>query len=47
MLISEDEYNNILENLYLRTNEEYYNELIKSIEQIKTDKLQKRELIDE
>jgi antitoxin YefM len=46
VFISEDEYNNILENLYLQTDERYYNELMKSIEQIKTGKLQKRGLID-
>lgn len=47
VLISESEYNNMLENLYIRSNPKYYNELLKSIEQLKKGKGQKRELIDE
>jgi antitoxin YefM len=47
VMLSEGEYNNLLENLYIRSNKEYYNELLKSIEQIKSGKGQKRELIDE
>jgi antitoxin YefM len=34
VLMSESEYNNILENLFIRSNPNYYNELINSIEQL-------------
>ncbi len=47
VMMSEAEYNNLLENLYVRSNPTYYNELLKSIEQLKINKGQKRELIDE
>ncbi|OGO76573.1 MAG: prevent-host-death protein [Clostridiales bacterium GWB2_37_7] len=47
VMMSESEYNNLLENLYVRRNPIYYNELLKSIEQLKMGKGQKRELIDE
>ena len=47
VLMSEDEYNNLIENLYVRSNPEYYNELLKSIEQLKKGKGRKKELIDE
>ena len=46
-LMSEAEYNNLIENLYVRSDPEYYNELLKSIEQLKKGKGRKRELIDE
>jgi len=47
VLMSEAEYNNLIENLYVRSDPEYYNELLKSIEQLKKGKGRKRELIDE
>ncbi len=47
VMLSEAEYNNLLENLYIRSNPEYYNELLQSIDQLKKGKGQKRELIDE
>jgi len=47
VLMSEAEYNNLMENLYVRSNPEYYNELLTSIEQLKKGKGKKRELIDE
>ena len=34
VLISESEYNNLLENLYIRSNPEYYNKLLQSIEEL-------------
>lgn len=46
-MLSEAEFNNLLENLYVRSNPEYYNELLKSIEQLKKGKGKKRELQDE
>ena len=30
VLMSEDEYNNLMENLYIMSNKKYYNELLKS-----------------
>lgn len=47
VMMSESEYNNLLENLYVRSNPAYYNELLKSIEQLKMGRGQKRELLDE
>ena len=47
VMLSEAEYNNLLENLYVRSNPKYYNELLQSIEQLKKGKGQKRELLDE
>ena len=47
VMMSESEYNNLLENLYVRSNPAYYNELLKSIEQLKMNKGKKRELLDE
>ena len=47
VMLSESEYNNLLENLYVRSNPDYYNELMRSIEQIKQGRGTKRELLDE
>lgn len=47
VMLSEAEYNNLLENLYVRSNPKHYNELIQSIEQLKQGKGQKRELLYE
>ncbi len=47
VMLSETEYNNLLENLYVRSNPKYYNELLQSIEQLKKGRGQKRELVDE
>lgn len=47
VMMSEAEYNNLLENLYVRSDPKYYNELLKSIDQLKKGKGQKRELLDE
>lgn len=47
VMLSEAEYNNLLENLYVRSDPRYYNELLKSIEQLKKGQGRKRELIDE
>lgn len=47
VILSESEYNNLLENLHVRSNPEYYNELLKSIEQLKKGTGKKRELLDE
>jgi antitoxin YefM len=47
VMLSESSYNNLLENLYVRSDPKYYNELLKSIEQLKMGKGLKRDLIDE
>ena len=47
VLISESEYNNLLENLYIRSNPEYYNKLLLSIEELKSGKTVHAELADE
>jgi len=47
VMLSESAYNNLLENLYVRSDSTYYNELLKSIDQLKMGKGLKRELLDE
>jgi len=47
VMLSEAEYNNLLENLYVRSNPKQYNELLQSIEQLKKGRGKKRDLIDE
>ena len=44
VLMSESEYNNMLENLYIRSNPEDYNELLESIRQLKKGQGKPREL---
>ncbi len=46
VMMSEAEYNNLMENLYVRRDPVYYNKLIRSIEQIKAGKGKAHELID-
>lgn len=46
VMLSESEYNNLMENLYVRRDPLYYNELLASIDQLKKGKGKKRELID-
>ncbi len=47
VLMSEREYNNMLENLYVRNNPDYYNELLNSISQLKRGQGKIRELIED
>jgi len=47
VMLSESAYNNLLENLYVRSDPTYYNELLKSIDQLKMGKGLKKELLDE
>lgn len=47
VLISEAVYNNLMENLYVRSDPEYYNKLMRSIEELKAGKIIKAELTDE
>lgn len=46
VLMSEAEYNNLLENLYVRLNKKFYNELLKSIDQIERGQSVKGELVE-
>lgn len=46
VMISESEYNNMLENIYVRSNKKTYNRLIESIEQMKSNKIQSKDLIE-
>ncbi|WP_259473576.1 hypothetical protein [Clostridium estertheticum] len=46
-MLSESEYNNLMENLYIRSDPTYYNELLKSIDQLKMGKGIRKELLDE
>ena len=46
VLMSENEYNNMLENLYIRSNPKDYSELLESIQQLKKGQSRMRELVD-
>ena len=46
VMMSEGEYNNMLENLYIRSNKKTYNRLMESIDQLKNGKVQAKELIE-
>lgn len=46
VIMSEAEYNNLMENLYIRNNKEDYQRLLDSIDQLKQGKGQVRTLID-
>ncbi len=45
VMMSEAEYNNLLENLHVRRDPRHYSELLQSIEQLKQGKGRKRELL--
>lgn len=47
VIMSEAEYNNLMENLFIRSNPENYKELLESIEQIKNGQSKIRELIED
>ena len=47
VLMSENEYNNMLENLYVRNNPDDYNELLKSFDQLKKGRGKVRELTED
>jgi antitoxin YefM len=47
VMLSEAEYNNMVENLYVRSNKKAYSRLLESMEQLKAGKAQARKLIDE
>ncbi|CAA7600971.1 Antitoxin Phd_YefM, type II toxin-antitoxin system [Acididesulfobacillus acetoxydans] len=47
VLLSEAEYNNLMENLYVRSDPEYYKKLLKSIEELKAREVVKADFLDE
>ena len=47
VLMSENEFNNMLENLYVRSNSKDYKELLQSIEQLKKGRGKVRELLED
>ncbi|MBU3158161.1 hypothetical protein KPL37_00015 [Clostridium frigoris] len=47
VMLSESAYNNLMENLYVRSDPTCYNELLKSIDQLKMGKGITKELLDE
>ena len=47
VLMSEDQYNNLMENLFVRRNPKSYKRLMDSVEQIVTGKAKLKELIHE
>ncbi len=47
VIISEAEYNNLMENLYIRSNKSDYERLLKSIDRLKRGKGKIRKLVDD
>jgi antitoxin YefM len=47
VIMSEAEYNNLMENLYIRSNKADYERLLKSIDSVKRGKGKVRELIED
>ena len=47
VILSESEYNNLLENLYVRSNNDDYQRLRESISQLKKGSGQRRKLVDD
>ena len=46
VIMSEAEYSNMLENLYIRSNESFYRSLLEAVTDINTGKLTRHELIE-
>lgn len=46
VLMSEEEYNNLMENLYIMSNKDYYNELLKSKEQVERGEVLEHDIIE-
>ncbi|MDI6603814.1 type II toxin-antitoxin system prevent-host-death family antitoxin [Aceticella autotrophica] len=44
VMLSEEEYNNIMENLFVRSDKKAYERLLKSMDQLKAGKASQREL---
>ena len=46
VLMSEEEYNNLIENLYIMSNKDDYNELLKRKDEVEKGKVEKHDLIE-
>jgi antitoxin YefM len=46
VMLSEDEYNNLLENMFVRSDKKAYKRLLKSLEQLRACQYQQREIIE-
>ena len=45
-LMSEEEYNNLMENLYIRSNLKYYQRLVESIKEVEKGNVKEHDLIE-
>ena len=46
VLMSEEEYNNLMENLYIRSNLKYYQKLVGSIKEVEKGNVKEHDLIE-
>ena len=46
VLMSEEEYNNLMENLYIRSNLKYYQKLVESINEVEKGNAKEHDLIE-
>ena len=46
VLMSEEEYNNLMENLYIRSNLKYYQKLVESIKEVEKGNVNEHDLIE-
>ena len=46
VLMSEDEYNNLMENLYIMSNKKYYNELLKRKAEVEAGLVEEHDIIE-
>ena len=46
VLMSEEEYNNLMENLYIRSNLKYYQRLVESIKEVEKGNAKEHDLIE-
>ena len=46
VLMSEEEYNNLMENLYIRSNLKYYQRLVESINEVEKGNVKEHDLIE-
>ena len=46
VLMSEEEYNNLMENLYIRSNFKYYQRLVESIKEVEKGNVKEHDLVE-
>ena len=46
VLMSEEEYNNLMENLYIRSNLKYYQRLVESIKEVEKGSVKEHDLVE-